>query len=144
MHAHTLLGTLGRSRVAHLWSKRDGFGDETISSTMKKSRYQQIAANLSFAPRGSEGSWAKIGWLDSVLLAACRVAVGITQHFTVDESMIKTLSKYCRWICYMPKKPIKRGAFHSIILLTHCHFCFHPSPVTALYNTFNQVLKYSV
>ena len=113
IHTHTL-GTLGRSRVAHLWSQRDGFGDDTIRATMIKSRYQQIAANLSFAPRGSAGRWAKIEWLDAILLAACFAAVGITQQFTVDESMIKSLSKYCRWICYMPKKPIKRGMFHSI------------------------------
>ena len=103
------MGTLGRSRMAHYWSKDNSFGDETIRSTMKLNRYQRIAACLSFAPRGSSGGWPKLEWLDSILRAACRAAMGITQHFAVDESMIKVLSKYCKWLQYMPKKPIKQA-----------------------------------
>ena len=103
------IGCLGRSRVTHYWSKVDGFGDTTIRSTMKLNRYREIASNLTFAPRGTAGGWAKISWLDSVLRSACRAACGITQHVAVDESMIKCLSTFCKWIQYMPKKPIKRG-----------------------------------
>ena len=49
------------------------------------------------------------GWIQFCGLAAGRSACGITQHFAVDESMIKCLSKFCKWIQHMPKKPITRG-----------------------------------
>lgn len=103
------MGTLGRSRVSHYWSNEPGFGDDIIKSCMNSDRYMDIAANLAFAPRGTARGWPKLEWLDGVLKAACQAACGITQHFTVDESMIKLLSRFCAWIQYMPKKPIKRG-----------------------------------
>ena len=103
------MGTLGRARAGHYWMDDGDYGSETIRSAMKANRYSAITANLSFAPRGTPSGWSKIAWLDGVLRAACRAAVGITQHVAVDESMIKCLSKYCPWIVYMPKKPIKRG-----------------------------------
>jgi len=77
---------------------------------MHENRYNAITANLSFAPRGAAGGWDKIGWLDAVLLLKCMSAIGITQMFTIDESMIKCLSKFCGWLQFMPNKPIKRGA----------------------------------
>lgn len=104
------MGTLGRARVAHHWCGVSGLHDPTISSAMHKNRYNAITANLSFAPRGTASGWAKISWLDKLLRKACRAATGITQNVAVDESMIKCLSKYCPWLQYMPKKPIKRGA----------------------------------
>ena len=76
---------------------------------MLHNRYVAITSNLSFAPRDTRTGWAKISWLDGVIRAACRCAVGITQHMAIDESMIKVLSKFCPWLQYMPKKPIKRG-----------------------------------
>ena len=103
------MGTLGRPRAAHFWMDDEDFGNHKIKSSMLANRYKDITANLSFAPRGTPKGWAKIAWLDGVLRAACRAAVGFTQHMTVDESMIKLLSKFCPWIQYMPKKPIKRG-----------------------------------
>lgn len=113
MGVNIKMGTLGRARAAHYWSKVDGFGDATISSSMKKNRYAEIAANLSFAPRGTTNSWDKIGWLDAMLRQKCREACGITRECAVDESMIKCLSKMCPWIQYMPKKPIKWGIIHT-------------------------------
>ena len=103
------MGTLGSPRAAHYWSKDDDFGNNKIRSSMKEQRYVDITANLSFAPRGTAGGWAKIEWLDGVLQEACAAACGITQHIAIDESMIKCLSRWCSWIQYMPKKPIKRG-----------------------------------
>ena len=103
------MGTLGRPRACHHWCGVDGLHDEFIASSMHKNRYKYITANLSFAPRGTAPGWAKISWLDDILRKACRAATGITQHIAVDESMIKCLSRFCKWIQYMPKKPIKRG-----------------------------------
>ena len=111
------MGTLGRARASHYWCEVDGLSDSTISSSMLKNRYKVITANLSFAPRGSPSGWAKISWLDKVLRAACRAATGITQHVAIDESMIKCLSKFCPWIQYMPKKPIKRGTGTAYVVL---------------------------
>ena len=97
---------------------------------MVRSRYESITSNLSFAPRGTRPGWSKISWLDAIIRAACRAAVGFTQHMTIDESMIKVLSKYCPWLQYMPKKPIKRGKsyrYHSpsisdlLLLLVHAY-----------------------
>ena len=106
------MGTLGCARVSHCWSSHDDFGNAAIKACMTMNRYVAITANLSFAPRGTGSGWDKIAWLDKVIRAACRAATGVTQHVTIDESMIKCLSKFCSWIQYMPKKPIKRGT-HS-------------------------------
>ena len=103
------MGTLGRARAGHYWSSDPDFGNDFIRSVMGKNRYNAITSNLSFAARGTANGWAKISWLDEVLAAACRAAIGITQRFAIDESMIKCLSRYCPWLQYMPKKPIKRG-----------------------------------
>lgn len=103
------IGCLGCSRVCHYWSEVNDFGNDIIRASMRLNRYRAITSNLTFAPRGTANGWAKIAWLDEILRKACRSACGITQHFAVDESMIKCLSKFCKWIMYMPKKPIKRG-----------------------------------
>lgn len=103
------MGTLGRPRASHYWSQDEDFGNNIIKASMKENRYAAITANLSFAPRGTACGWAKISWLDELLRDLCRVACGITAHAAVDESMIKMLSKYCPWLQYMPKKPIKWG-----------------------------------
>ena len=108
------MGTLGKSRASHYWSKDDDFGNDVIRTSMKENRYMAITANLSFAPRGTANGWAKIAWLDGVIREACMAAVGITQHVSIDESMIKMLSRFCRWIQYMPKKPIKWGECHLL------------------------------
>jgi hypothetical protein len=105
------MGTLGKPRASHYWSTDDDFGNDVIRSSMKENRYMEITSNLSFAPRGTASGWPKIGWLDKILREACMSAVGITQHVAIDESMIKLLSRYCPWIQYMPKKPIKWGAY---------------------------------
>ena len=104
------MGTLGRCRAAHFWSEIDGFGDDTIRGSMKKNRWKEIAANLTFATRDASSGWDKIKWLDEMLRKKCREACGITQNCTVDESMIKCRSRACPWVQYMPKKPIKWGA----------------------------------
>ena len=103
------MGTLGHARASHYWSQDEDFGNNIIKASMKENRYVAITANLSFAPRGTASGWPKISWLDEVLRLACRSASGITQHAAVDESMIKMLSKFCPWLQYMPKKPIKWG-----------------------------------
>ena len=110
------MGTLGRARAGHYWCGVNGLHDDTINDAMLKNRYNAIASNLSFAPRGTASGWAKISWLDDILRKACRAAIGITQHITIDESMIKCLSKFCPWIQYMPKKPIKRGIAYTHII----------------------------
>ena len=98
---------------------------------MKEPRYADITAHLSFAPRGTASGWAKLEWLDGVIKAACQKACGITQHCAVDESMIKCLSRYCPWIQYMPKKPIKRGKFthHTHTHPTHHYPIYSPTGV---------------
>ena len=103
------MGTLGRARASHYWMQDSDFGSDNIRGAMIKNRYMEITANLSFAPRGSPSGWGKIEWLDGVLRIQCRTATGITQSFAVDESMFKVLSKYCPWVQFMPRKPIKRG-----------------------------------
>ena len=109
------MGTIGRSRASHYWSTDDDFGNEIIRSSMHKNRYNAIAANLSYAPRGAPGGWGKIQWLDGVMRIKCRTACGITQYVAIDESMIKCLSKYCPWLQYMPRKPIKRGKMFIVL-----------------------------
>ena len=122
------MGTLGRNRMAHYWSKEDGFGDDKIRSCMTKNRYAEIASMLSFAPRGARGGWNKISWLDDVMRNKCRKACGITQKFVVDESMMKCLSQFCPWIQYMSKKPIKRGD-------TYVHVTIHTQLFPTTSNT---------
>ena len=117
------MGTLGRARAGHYWMNDDDFGNETIKSAMLKNRYNAITANLSFAPRGAAGGWDKIGWLDAVLMVQCMAAIGITSAFAIDESMIKCLSKYCPWLQYMPKKPIKRGERLLVTQHSNTHAC---------------------
>ena len=121
------MGTLGRARAGHYWCNVDGLHDDTIGASMSKNRYNAITANLSFAPRGSPTGWAKISWLDTVLRKACRAATGLTQHVAIDESMIKVLSRFCPWLQYMPKKPIKRGKYVAITLHAFCilHSAFY-------------------
>ena len=103
------MGAIGHKRVNHYWSKRDGFGVDSIRNAMTFKRFSQITSNISFAPIGSSHGWSKIAEVDEYLQQRCRLAMSITQHFTIDESMLKCLSKYCPWIVYMPRKPIKMG-----------------------------------
>ena len=121
------MGTLGRARASHYWSNEEGFFDATIKSCMTEQRYADITSHLSFAPRGTAGGWAKLQWIDDVIKNACRLACGITQHAAIDESMIKCLSRYCPWIQYMPKKPIKRGKGANLF---GCTFIPPPPPHT--------------
>ena len=114
------MGVLGRARASHYWSKSDDFGSTTIGCSMKKNRYNQIAANLSFAPRGAAKGWEKIKWLDELLRKKCREACGIARECAVDESMIKCLCKHCPWLSFMPNKPIKWGINLSHTLSMHC------------------------
>lgn len=103
------MGAIGHKRVSHYWSKRDGFGVDSIRSVMTFKRFSHICSNLSFAPIGTESGWPKISEVDAYLQCRCFLAMCITQHMTIDESMLKCLSKYCPWIVYMPRKPIKMG-----------------------------------
>ena len=106
---------------------------------MRKNRYNAITSNLSFAPRGAASGWNKISWLDNILRKACRAAVGITQHAAVDESMIKCLSKYCPWIQYMPKKPIKRGMCMNTHTRTTNYICTNRRYQSFLFGTFHRL-----
>ena len=103
------MGNLRRARACHLWSSRPGFNDPVISSSMLLERFQQVTSHLSFAAPGSASGHAKIEMVDTHLKKVCASASGITQHFAIDESMIKLLSRYCSWKVYMPRKPIKMG-----------------------------------
>ena len=103
------MGAIGHNRVCHYWSERDGFGVKKIKAVMTHKRFGHIAAWLTFAPLGTASGWAKIAEVDEYLQRRCRMEASITQHMTVDESMIKVLSKLCPWIVYMPRKPIKLG-----------------------------------
>ena len=76
---------------------------------MSGPRWQQILANLSFAIPGTASGYAKIRMVDEWLRRRCQLAMLITQHFAVDESMIKCFSRFCSWNQYMPRKPIKWG-----------------------------------
>ena len=103
------MGAIGHKSVNHYWSKRDGFGVQSIKSAMTFKRFSHISSMLSFAPLGTTSGWAKIASVDAYLQLRCRLAMNISQHMTIDESMLKCLSKYCPWIVYMPRKPIKMG-----------------------------------
>ena len=103
------MGVLWRPRTKHYWSKRVGFSDPIIKSAMTSGRFQQIYANLSFAMPGTSSGYNKIRMVDEFLRERCMLAMWITQHFAVDESMIKNLSRYCSWRQYMARKPIKWG-----------------------------------
>lgn len=105
------MGLLNKKRVTHYWCKVEGVYDPVIKSAMTKSRFDLITSALSFArpsPHAKSG-WFKFHYVDSVVKAACRAAVGITQHIAIDESMIKCYSRYCSWKQFMPRKPIKTG-----------------------------------
>ena len=103
------MGAIGHKSVCHYWNQRDGFVVEGIRRAMTLHRFKQITSNLSFAPLGTESGWVKISKVDAYIQRRCQLAMTITQHMTVDESMLKCLSRYCPWIVYMPRKPIKMG-----------------------------------
>lgn len=103
------MGVLWRPRVRHYWSKRVGFADPIIKSSMTGKRYQQIYANLTFAIPGTASGYAKIKMVDEYLQQRCQLAMFLTQHFAVDESMIRCLSRFCSWKQFMARKPIKWG-----------------------------------
>ena len=132
------MGTLGSARVSHCWSSHDDFGNAAIKSCMSMTRYVAITANLSFAPRGTRPGWDKLAWLDKIIRAACRAATGITQHVTVDESMIKCLSKFCSWIQYMPKNP--SSEVHSIIYPMHVYQIYIYTHIHSMHNRDQSIL----
>ena len=103
------MGAIGHKRIHHYWSKRDGFGVDSIRNVMTFKRFSHISSHLSFAPLGTESGWSKVSEVDAYLQSRCFLAMCITQHMTIDESMLKCLSRYCPWIVYMPRKPIKMG-----------------------------------
>ena len=119
------MGAIGHKRVKHYWSKRKGFGVDGIRDCMTLKRFEQITAHLSFAPLNSDSGWAKISEVDEYLQARCILAMTITQMMTVDESMMKCLSKWCPWIVYMPRKPIKMGIKVHMHTHTHTHTHSH-------------------
>lgn len=65
------------------------------------------------------------------------MTTGITQHVAIDESMIKMLSKFCPWLQYMPKKPIKWGAYCSSPChpYTYTHATTHTQSLTHTVHT---------
>ena len=132
------MGAIGHKRVAHYWSKRDGFGVASIRNAMTFKRFSQIASMISFAPIGTESGWAKVAEVDAYLMERCRLAMNITQHMTIDESMLKCLSKYCPWIVYMPRKPIKMGIK---VCLCMCIVCMYFAEGTVAHGCLN---RYSV
>ena len=121
------MGAIGHKRVKHYWSKRKGFGVDGIRDSMNLKRFEQITAHLTFAPLNSDAGWAKISEVDEYLQARCLLAMTISQQLmTVDESMMKCLSKWCRWIVYMPRKPIK------VHIHTHTHLLYIPHNIYLL------------
>ena len=103
------MGVLNKKRVCHYWSKMPGVGDPIIANAMKQDRFNCITSALSFARPNASSGWSKFEYVDRTVRAACRIAVGLTQHFAIDESMIRCFSRYCRWKQFMPRKPIKTG-----------------------------------
>ena len=114
------MGAIGHNRISHYWNKRDGFGVESIKKAMTGPRFANITAMISFAPLGTASGWAKFAEVDEYLQRRCQSAVTICKRMTVDESMIKGLSKLCPWIVYMPRKPIKMG-----VKVTKQHVCVY-------------------
>jgi hypothetical protein len=120
------MGGLGRSRISHYWSRQPGFAAPVIAGAMTFERFTQINSQLSFAPLGTLSGYAKIEFVDTALKKACGAAVGITQHVAIDESMIRSSSRYCSWKQYMPRKPIKLGMkVFSLVLSTGFLFTWH-------------------
>ena len=103
------MGLLNKKRVSHYFSNLPGIGDPIIKAAMKEKRFRHISSCLSFARPSAPSGWGKFQYVNSVVRAACRLAVGITQHVAIDESMIKCFSRYCSWKQFMPRKPIKTG-----------------------------------
>ena len=138
------MGLLNKKRVSHYWSKLPGVGDPVIMGAMKQERFRLITSALSFAHPWAAAGWVKFAYVNHAVRAACRTAVGITQHFAIDESMIKCFSRYCSWKQFMPRKPIKTGikvfslvlsigflydcSFHSIGTVGADIWGIHPNP----------------
>ena len=120
------MGLLNKKRSSHYWSPLPGVGDPVIRQAMLQERFNMITSALSFAPLGTKSGWAKFSYVDQAVRAACRLAVGITQHLAIDESMIKCYSRYCRWKQFMPRKPIKTGIkVFALVLSTGFLFDWH-------------------
>ena len=118
------MGVLNKKRTEHYWSTRPGHGDPIIMAVMKKNRFLQTQSCLSFCRPGAPPGFANIAQVDSALHTACQYAIGITQHFAIDESMIKCYSRYCKWKQYMPRKPIKTG-IKVFSLVLECGFLYN-------------------
>ena len=143
------MGLNHKKRVSHYWSDREGIGDPVIKAAMKYARFKHITSCLSFARPSAPSGWGKFHYVDACVRAACRAAVGITQHFAIDESMIKCFSRYCSWKQFMPRKPIKTGIkVFALVLSIGFLFDWHVfqgksdplSGKNAMYNLINNVL----
>ena len=143
------MGLLVKKRVCHYWSSLPGVGDPVIKAAMKRERFLQITSALSFARPTAAVGWAKFAYVDRVVRAACRAAVGITQHLAIDESMIKCYSRYCSWKQYMPRKPIKTGIkVFALVLSTGFLYNWHVyrgskdplSGANSMYTLINDIL----
>jgi hypothetical protein len=102
-----LMGCHKRPRERMYWNSDAKLELElkAISDYMTRDRYEAILAQLSFMLVGEtrfEGDkLAKLRELDSLLLSRCAQAWDIEQHFTIDESRVKSGSRYCPFIWTM-------------------------------------------
>jgi hypothetical protein len=129
------MGFYGLKRIRHYWNTSTFPGDDgcvvpDIVNNMTRNRFLQIYANLSFynpigglhfcfgnpvrcecnADRPEDGDpfW-KIRWVWEYLRAKCQEAMNPCQHFAIDESMARLVSRYCPHKQMQPMKPIKFG-----------------------------------
>ena len=109
-----VMGVLNRKRTGHYWLPVDGFYCELIATAMKKERYFEILANLSFINPYDETSHRgdklrKIRFVVNYLGDRAKKAFTLLQKFAIDETMIATNSRYCPYKQLMKCKPIKNG-----------------------------------
>ena len=129
-----IIGCVGYSRVAQYWSSAcDGnFRVPIVADSILRDRFQFILAKITFNWRGTTAACfvgcvvcscktnyeefitdsdplSKLRHVDTYIRSRCAAAICFCQKFVVDESMIQCASRYCKWLQFMPSKPIKYG-----------------------------------
>ena len=106
-------GVSPRRRIAHYWSTINGFRDEDIASAMTLKRFLDVYAVLTFRMSDdvaipNDKLW-KIRTVVDAVCARFREGLNPSQTLAIDESMLKSLTKYNPTSVMMPSKPIKQG-----------------------------------
>ena len=104
-------GTCPRRKQTQYWDTQFGFGDDRIRNTFLQKRYLKVVAQWSFEIQGGgePGALQKFDRFDKKVQERIRSAWCIEPKGGVDESRVKSYSKYCPFNWTMHCKPIKHG-----------------------------------